>query len=146
MKRTAKAHWTGDLNTGRGDLTTESTVLNQTQFSFNTRFAQGVGANPEELLAAAHAGCFTMSLAYALSQKGLHANELETTATVSVDLSIGSITGIDLTLNASSIEGLPEADFLGFALSAKQNCLLSKALASVNITLNVNYGILQPVA
>src|ERR1700749_4411587 len=63
MKRTAKAHWTGDLNTGHGELTTESTVLDQTQYSYNSRFAQGVGSNPEELLAAAHAGCFTMSLA-----------------------------------------------------------------------------------
>ena len=146
MKRTAKANWIGDLNTGHGELTTESTVLNQTQYSFNTRFAQGVGSNPEELLAAAHAGCFTMSLVYTLSQKGFRTNELETTAAVSVDLSKGSITGIDLTLNASLIDGLPEADFLEHALSAKQNCLLSKALAGVNIILTVNYGILQPEA
>ena len=146
MKRTAKAHWTGDLNTGHGELTTESTVLDQTQYSYNSRFAQGVGSNPEELLAAAHAGCFTMSLAYALSQKGFRANELDTTAAVSVDLAKGGFTGIELMLNATAIEGLSEAAFLEIASASEQNCPVSKALTGVNITLNVNYGILQPEA
>ncbi len=146
MKRTAKANWTGDLNTGHGELTTESTVLNQTQYSFNTRFAQGVGSNPEELVAAAHAGCFTMSLVYALSQKGFRANELETTAAVSVDLAKGGFTGIDLTLNATPIEGLSEEAFLEVANTSEKNCPVSKALAGVDITLTVNYGILQPEA
>jgi osmotically inducible protein OsmC len=145
MKRTAKARWTGDLNTGHGDLTTESLALNQTQYSFKNRFEQGVGSNPEELLAAAHAGCFTMSLAYALSQKGFRTNELETTAVVNLDLPKGGITGVELNLNASLIDGLPEKDFLELASSAEKSCLLSKALSGLKITLNVNYGgILQP--
>jgi len=146
MKRTAKAHWTGDLNTGHGELTTESTVLNQTQYSYNSRFAQGVGSNPEELLAAAHAGCFTMALAYALSQKGFTANELETTAAVSVDLSKGGITGIELTLNASAIIGLSGETFLAIAHASERNCPVSKALTGVKITLNVDYGVLHPEA
>lgn len=146
MKRTAKAHWTGDLKAGHGELTTESTVLNQTPFSFNTRFAAGIGSNPEELLAASHAGCFTMSLAYALSQKGLPATELETTATVHVDMSKGGITDIDLSLTAGRIPGLADAAFLEIAEDAKKNCLLSKALASVNINLTVAYGVLAAQA
>ncbi len=109
MKRSAKAHWNGDLNTGHGELTTQSPVLDQTQYSFNTRFANGIGSNPEELLAAAHAGCFTMSLAYALSQLGFKPNDLDTTAEVAVDLAKGGLTGIELHLSASAIEGLSEA-------------------------------------
>lgn len=143
MKRAAKAHWTGDLNTGHGQLSTDSNVLNKIQYSFDTRFGDGIGTNPEELLAAAHAGCFTMALAYALSQKGTPANELDTKASVSVDLAKGGITGIELTLNASAIEGVPADSFLEIANESKQNCLISKALTGVAISLNVNYGELQ---
>jgi osmotically inducible protein OsmC len=139
MKRSSKAYWNGDLNTGHGELTTQSKVLNKTQYSFNTRFADGIGTNPEELLAAAHAGCFNMSLAYALSQSGISSKDLETTAVVTVDLAKGGITEIELTLNASPIAGLSEETFLQHAVTAKQNCLLSKALGSVTINLNVNY-------
>jgi osmotically inducible protein OsmC len=144
MKRSAKAHWTGDLNTGRGQLSTDSNVLDKTQYSFNTRFGDGIGTNPEELLAAAHAGCFTMAIAYALSQKGTPANELETKASVSVDMAKGGITGIELTLNAGAIEGISADSFLEIANEAKLNCLISKALAGVAISLNVTYGELQP--
>lgn len=146
MKRTAKAHWTGDMNTGHGDLTTESTVLNHTQFSYNSRFAQGIGSNPEELLAAAHAGCLTMTIVYALSQKGLKPSELETAAVVNVDLSKGGITSIDLSLDTAQIEGITEEEFLELAQAGKKNCLLSKALAGVEINLAVNYGILDTQA
>jgi len=146
MKRSSKAYWTGDLKTGHGELTTQSQVLNKTQYSFNTRFADGSGTNPEELLAAAHAGCFTMALAYALSQQGLTAEDLETTAVVTVDLANGGITGIELTLNASPVTGLPEDVFLQHASEAKQNCLVSKALGGVAISLTVNYGEFQPNA
>lgn len=139
MKRSAKAHWNGDLNTGHGELTTQSLVLNQTQYSFNTRFANGIGSNPEELLAVAHAGCFTMSLAYALSQLGFKPGDLNATAEVAVDLAKGGLTGIELSLTASAIEGLPEAEFLQHANTAERNCLLSKALAGVPISLNVHY-------
>jgi osmotically inducible protein OsmC len=140
MKRTAKAHWNGDLNTGRGNLTTESLVLDQTQYSYNTRFADGIGANPEELLAAAHAGCFTMALAYALSQLGFKPNDLDTTAAVAVDLAKGGLTGIELTLDAAAIDGLSESEFVKHAEAAKQNCPVSKALTGVAISLNVHYG------
>jgi len=139
MKRSAKAHWNGDLNTGHGELTTQSLVLNATQYSFNTRFANGIGANPEELLAAAHAGCFTMTLVYALSQLGLKSGDLNATAEVAVDLAKGGLTGIALSLTASPIEGLSAADFLQHANTAKQNCILSKALTGVPITLDVHY-------
>ena len=146
MKRIAKAHWNGDLDTGHGELTTQSLVLNQTQYSFNTRFANGTGSNPEELLAAAHAGCFTMSLAYALSQLGLKPIDLNTTAEVNVDFAKAGLTGIQLILTASAIEGLSPADFLQHARTAEQNCLLSKALTGVAITLYVHYPDPQPVA
>ncbi len=139
MKRSSKAHWNGDLSTGHGELTTDSLVLNKTGYSFNTRFADGVGTNPEELLAASHAGCFTMALAYALSQAGLKVNDLDTTAVVIVDMSKSSITDIELTLDAAPIDGLSEEGFLQYAIGAKQNCLLSKALTGVVISLNVNY-------
>lgn len=143
MKRTAKASWAGDLNSGHGELTTESKILNQTPYSFNTRFADGIGSNPEELLAAAHAGCFTMSLAYTLSEKGFSAIQLETNAAVTVDLAKGGFTAIELFLNASAIEGMSEEAFLEHATLSKQNCPVSKALAGVSITLNVKYGALQ---
>ncbi|KQS26670.1 OsmC family protein [Dyadobacter sp. Leaf189] len=144
MKRSAKAHWSGDLSTGHGQLSTDSNVLDKTQYSFNTRFQDGIGTNPEELLAAAHAGCFTMALAYALSQKGTPANELDTKASVSVDLAKGGITGIELTLNAAAIEGVPADSFLEIANDAKLNCPISKALSGVSISLKVTYGELQP--
>ncbi|SFO21117.1 osmotically inducible protein OsmC [Chitinophaga sp. YR627] len=139
MRRSSKAHWNGDLSTGHGELTTDSLVLNKTRYSFNTRFADGIGTNPEELLAAAHAGCFTMALSYALSQAGLKVADLDTTAVVIADMSKSSITDIELTLDASPIEGLSEEGFLEYAIGAKQNCLLSKALAGVVISLQVNY-------
>lgn len=139
MKRTSKARWNGDLNTGHGNLTTDSLVLNKTPYSFNSRFADGTGTNPEELLAAAHAGCYTMALSYALSQSGLKANDLVTTADVSFDLTKGGITSIELSLEATLIEGLSEKAFLEYAKTAKENCFLSVALASVAISLNVNY-------
>jgi osmotically inducible protein OsmC len=139
MKRSATAHWKGDLNSGSGNVTTQSLVLDKTPYSFNTRFGDGAGSNPEELLGAAHAACFTMALAYALSQSGFKPNDLETTAEVAVDLSKGGLTGIELTLNASIIEGLSETGFFKFANDAKQNCPVSKALSGVEISLNVHY-------
>ncbi len=144
MKRSAKALWNGDLKTGHGELTTDSSVLNKTQYSFNNRFADGIGTNPEELIAASHSGCFTMALAYALSQKGTPANELQTIATVNLDMAVGGITGIELNLNAAPIDGVSEEAFLEIANDAKRNCVISKALASVSISLNVQYGVQVP--
>src|SRR5205814_1433788 len=84
MQRKASAVWSGDLKSGKGSISTDSGVLKQTQYSFSTRFENGVGTNPEELLAAAHAGCFTMALSAQLGAAGLTATKLETTATVSL--------------------------------------------------------------
>src|SRR4030088_3197467 len=85
MQRKASAVWQGGLKDGRGTISTESGVLKQTQYSFSTRFENGVGTNPEELLAAAHAGCFTMALSAQLGNAGLTAQKLETTATISLE-------------------------------------------------------------
>lgn len=140
MKRTATAHWQGNLKEGKGEISTQSTVLNQTQYSFNTRFADGVGTNPEELLGASHAGCFTMAVSAALTQAGFTPGDLNTTAVVELDPAAGpKITNIALELKASVIDGLPEDKFLAIANGAKENCPISKALAATPISLNVIY-------
>lgn len=139
MKRTATAHWKGDLKAGKGEISTQSTTLNKTQYSFNTRFADGVGTNPEELIGAAHAGCFTMALSAALMQGGHTANDLDTKATVEFDTTALKITGITLDLTAAKIDGLSAEAFKAFATGAKQNCPISQALAAVPITLNISY-------
>ncbi len=140
MKRTATALWQGDLKIGHGTLTTQSQVLDQTQYSFNTRFADGIGTNPEELLGAAHAGCFTMAIAYALTQQHFYPGDLNTTAAVTLDMATGSISLIELDLSATAIEGLSSEEFQAIALEAKKNCVISKALAGVQIELTVNYN------
>jgi lipoyl-dependent peroxiredoxin len=139
MKRTANAHWNGNLKEGKGNVSTQSSTLNKTQYSFNARFAEGIGTNPEELLGAAHAGCFTMALSATLEQAGFVANDLDTKATVELNPSTLTISAITLDLVAAPIEGLSAEQFQGYAKAAKENCPLSKALASVAITLNVKY-------
>lgn len=139
MKRTANAHWKGNLKEGKGELSTQSTVLNETQYSFNTRFAEGVGTNPEELLGAAHAGCFTMAVSAILAQSGLTANDLNTRAVVELDAVALKITEVKLELTASRIEGVSEEQFLAIAKGAKENCLISKALGGTPISLEVTY-------
>jgi len=138
MKRTAKAHWNGNLKEGKGDISSQSTVLNQTPYSFKTRFESGIGTNPEELIASAHAGCFTMSVSAALGQAGFIANDLDTEAILDVDLANLQITGIHLDLKALLIEGLSAEAFQEIAEGAKANCIVSKAL-SVPIILSVSY-------
>jgi osmotically inducible protein OsmC len=139
MKRTAKAHWSGTLMEGKGEITTQSTTLNNTQYSFKTRFADGVGTNPEELIAAAHAGCFTMAVGAALSRAGFTPGDLNTEATLDFDLQTPAIAGIHLDLKGSAIEGVSEEKFKEIAEGAKANCIISKAL-SVPITLSVQYS------
>jgi len=139
MKRTAKAHWNGTLKDGQGELTTQSTTLNNTQYSFKTRFESGVGTNPEELIAAAHAGCFTMAVGAALTQAGFTPGDLNTEAILDLDMANLSITGIHLEFTGAAIDGVDEATFKGIAEGAKANCIISKAL-SVPITLNVTYA------
>lgn len=139
MKRTANAHWNGTLQDGKGEITTQSTVLNKTQYSFKTRFAEGVGTNPEELIAAAHAGCFTMAVGAALTQAGYTPGDLTTDAILDLDMQVLSITAIALNLKAAVIEGLSEQQFKEIAEGAKANCIISKAL-NVPISLNVIYA------
>ena len=138
MKRTAKAHWSGTLQEGKGEISTQSTTLNNTQYSFKTRFQEGVGTNPEELIAAAHAGCFTMAVGAALTQAGFTPGDLNTDAILDLDMQALSIVGIHLELVGTAIEGVTEAQFKEIAEGAKANCIVSKAL-SVPITLNVSY-------
>lgn len=136
MKRKATAEWRGDLKAGKGTLTTESGVLAGARYSFTTRFEGEKGTNPEELVAAAHAGCFAMALSAELGKANLTAESLKATAVVSLEKDAGgwSITESALDLVAK-IPGASEAAFRAAADSAKANCPLSKLLKA-KITLN----------
>ncbi len=138
MKRTGSAHWSGGLKDGKGTVSTASGVLKGTQYSFSTRFENGVGTNPEELLAAAHAGCFTMALSAQLEQAGMKADSLDTKATVTLDKVEGGfgITQVDLELTAK-IPGADKAKFEQAAAAAKAGCPVSK-LFNTKITLTTN--------
>lgn len=131
MKRKAEAVWNGTIKEGNGHLTTQSTTLNKTQYSFNSRFAEGVGTNPEELLAAAHAGCFTMKLSADLTEAGYTAEELKTTSSITLDN--GKITLSALKLTAK-VPNISEDEFQKIAKGAKENCPVSGAF-SFEITL-----------
>src|SRR5580692_7253561 len=123
MKRNATAVWNGSGKDGTGHLTTQSTTLNKTQFSFNSRFAEGVGTNPEELAAAAHAGCFTMKLSFVLNGAGFTADEIETKCYVTLE--DGSITESQLVISAK-IPGITKEQFDASVADAKANCPISK--------------------
>lgn len=126
MKRTAKAHWAGSIKEGKGELSTQSETLSRTNYSFRTRFVgDEKGTNPEELLAAAHAGCFTMAVSYALTEKGLTPTSLDTEATVSMDGA--GIVGIHLSI-AGNVPGISVEEFEAITKGAEQNCLISKVL------------------
>ena len=136
IKRKGSAVWSGGLKDGKGTVSTQSGVLNQSQYGFNTRFEDGPGTNPEELLAAAHAGCFTMALSAQLGEAGMTAQKLETTATVSLDKVDGgfAIPAVHLELVAT-IPGASDAAFQEAARKAKEGCPVSK-LFNANITLD----------
>ena len=136
MKRTASAHWAGNLKEGKGTVSTESGTLKGTQYSFSTRFENGVGTNPEELIAAAHAGCFSMALSGQLGAANLTAESIDTTATLTLEkLEAGfAITEIHLDLKAK-IPGADKAAFETAANAAKAGCPVSKVL-NAKITLN----------
>ena len=127
MKRTANAQWRGDLKTGKGDISTASGVLTSTPYSFQTRFEEGKGTNPEELLAAAHAGCFTMALSAQLAGAGLTAESLQTECTISLEkLPDGfAITESHLDLKAKVPGASPEA-FATAVHNAETGCPVSK--------------------
>ncbi|MEO7529797.1 MAG: OsmC family protein [Sediminibacterium sp.] len=134
MKRTATAVWNGSGKEGSGNLTTQSTTLNKTQYSFNSRFAEGVGTNPEELMAAAHAGCFTMKLTFVLGAAGFTPDSLETSCAISLE--DGTITKSELVVKAT-VPGITPEKFQECAADAKANCPVSKAY-NMDITLEAS--------
>jgi osmotically inducible protein OsmC len=125
MKRNATAVWNGSGKEGKGHLTTQSTVLNQTQYSFSSRFEEGVGTNPEELVAAAHAGCFTMKLSFVLGAAGFTPTSIQTKCII--DLVDGAIIGSHLEVEAT-IPGIADDAFQAAVKDAETNCPISKSL------------------
>jgi osmotically inducible protein OsmC len=136
IKRNATAIWNGTGKDGKGQISTQSGVLDHTQYGFNSRFADGIGTNPEELIAAAHAGCFSMKLAFNLQAAGFTPTELNTNC--QIVLENGAITASILTLKAQ-IEGIEADKFDELVKDAEANCPISKLLntaISVDYTLN----------
>ncbi len=134
MKRNATAVWQGTGKEGKGHLTTQSGVLNKTQYSYTSRFEEGTGTNPEELVAAAHAGCFTMKLSFNLVAAGFVADQLETKCEVTLEE--GKITTSHLTLSAK-VKGLTKEKFDELVAAAKSDCPISKSL-NTNITVKAS--------
>jgi lipoyl-dependent peroxiredoxin len=133
MKRNATAVWNGTGKDGKGHLTTQSTVLNKTQYSFGSRFENGVGTNPEELIAAAHAGCFTMKLSFNLSGAGFVPDELETQCSITFE--DGKVTQSHLMLKAK-VNDISEQAFADLVKDAELNCPISQLL---NTAISVEY-------
>ncbi|EJG02511.1 OsmC family protein [Flavobacterium sp. F52] len=131
--RRANANWKGTGMEGKGTISTQSTTLDNAQLSFKTRFEQGVGTNPEELIAAAHSGCFTMQLSFLLSEAGFVPEDLDTTAKVTFE--DGTITLIQLELTGK-VPGISAEDFQQTAQKAKEICPISKLL-NTEITLSI---------
>lgn len=125
MKRSASANWQGSGKEGKGLLSTQSTVLNKAQYSFKTRFEDGIGTNPEELIAAAHAGCFTMKLSFNLGEAGFTPDNIDTKCEITFEN--GAITESHLTVSAR-VPGIDKAKFDELVSDAKQNCPISKLL------------------
>ena len=130
MKRNATAVWNGTGKEGKGVLTTQSKTLDSTQYSYSSRFESGTGTNPEELIAAAHAGCFTMKVAFLLNAAGFTGDKIETRCDVTV--ADGSVTGSHLELKAT-VPGISKEQFDAVVEDAKTNCIISKLL-NTNIT------------
>ena len=125
IKRNATSVWEGSGKEGTGHLTTQSTVLNKTKYSYKTRFEDGVGTNPEELVAAAHAGCFNMKLSFVLGGAGFTPEKLETKCTISLDN--GAVTESHLELTAT-VPGISQGKFGECVADAEKNCPISKLL------------------
>jgi lipoyl-dependent peroxiredoxin len=135
MQRTASAHWSGGLKDGKGTVSTQSGVLNQTQYSFATRFENGVGTNPEELIAAAHAGCFSMALSAQLGEADMTAESIDTKATLTMEKTEAGFTITAVHLDV--IVKIPGGDPVKFdqaAQNAKKGCPVSRVL-NANITM-----------
>ena len=138
MNRSASAVWHGGLKDGKGTISTESGALKELQYSFGSRFESGVGSNPEELLGAAHAGCFSMALSAQFTQAGLTPDSIDTTAVVTLEiLKDGgpTITKIHLTTKVKAA-GVDKAKFDELAKNAKEGCPLSKVLKAAEITMD----------
>ena len=131
IKRTATARWEGSGKTGVGTLATQSTVLHDTQYSYNTRFEDGIGTNPEELVGAAHAGCFSMKLAFVLQAAGWTADSIDTKATVVLEGGVISEVHLETSVK---IAGVTQEQLEEYTADAKANCPISKSLTA-NITL-----------
>ena len=136
MTRKASAVWQGDLKGGKGTVSTDSGVLSNTQYSFTTRFENGKGTNPEELIAAAHAGCFSMALSAELGKAGITPDRIETTANLSFDKQDAGwgVTGIHLQSNVKLASG-DRSKFDAAANAAKTGCPISRLL-NTKITLD----------
>ena len=132
MKRTASANWQGSGKEGKGTVSAQSGVLNNNQYSWSTRFADGIGTNPEELIGAAHAGCFSMKLSFVIGAAGFTPDSIDTKATVTLE--DGSINQIHLEVQAK-VPGMDAEKFAAAAADAKANCPVSKLL-NTNVTMN----------
>ena len=141
IKRHATAHWEGNLESGQGRMSTpQSGLFDDTRYSFKTRFGDEKGTNPEELIAAAHAGCFTMALSAKLSEAGFPPSSLDTRADVDLSMEGGpQLSQIRLKVKAV-VPGLDETRFRAIADDAKQNCPVSKALSAVPISLESEFS------
>lgn len=127
MKRKATAVWEGPGLKGKGTLTTQSKTLNETQYNYTSRFEQGIGTNPEELVAAAHAGCFNMKLSFVLNGAGFTAEKLETTCTVTLENDTISTSHLALT---AKVPGISQEQFEEAVADAEKNCPISQSLTS----------------
>ena len=132
MKRSAKATWFGSGKEGKGTMTTKSGILNTDQYSFHTRFEEGIGTNPEELIAAAHAGCYSMKLSFVLGEAGFTPTSIDTKCAITLEA--GAITNSHLEVTAN-IPAIDDAKFQECAAEAKANCPVSKVL-NADISLN----------
>ncbi|MEN5210174.1 OsmC family protein [Stenotrophomonas terrae] len=141
ISRHATAHWEGDLKTGQGRLSTpQSGLMENTRYAFSSRFGDEKGTNPEELIAAAHAGCFTMALSAKLSEAGFPPTSLDTRADVDLSMEGGpQLSQIRLKVKAV-VPGLDETRFRAIADDAKQNCPVSKALSAVPVSLDTEFS------
>jgi osmotically inducible protein OsmC len=129
MKRKASAVWQGDLKNGQGSISTESGVLKETQYSFSTRFENGIGTNPEELIAAAHAGCFSMAFSAELGRAGFTPDTIHTAATITMEKTDAGFTVTESHLNMTAkVPGIDQPQFNAIANGAKAGCPISRLL------------------
>jgi osmotically inducible protein OsmC len=129
MKRKASAHWQGSLKDGKGTISTESGVLEKAQYSFSTRFDEGKGTNPEELIGAAHAGCFSMAFSAELGKAGLTPDSIATTATITMEKTDAGFTVVESHLDVTAkVKGADKAKVLEIANAAKAGCPISRVL------------------